>query len=396
MTDAAKTKPQAGATAPVVKIMPMAPAASLRPRHRRLILSFALMVVLPLLVTVGYLWLVAKDQYASTTGFTVRREEGGGAADLLGNLGKFAGGVGGASDSDILYEFIQSQEMAQTVDRKLGLSAIYSANWGSDPLFSLWPGASVEDLLWYWRRMVRISYDQNAGLIELRVLAFDPDTAQSIAQEIVDESQSMINGLNAAARNDLMHNAEIELAQAVERLKQAREAMTKFRTRTQIVDPNADLQGQVRVINNLQQKLAETLIEYDERAQTNADDPRLPHLKRTVNIIRARIAQERETFANRKIEGVGKDYPTLMSVYEGLVVDREYAEETYRAALAAVDASRAKIARQSRYLATYVAPTLPQSSQYPQRFVLSGLAAVFLLLAWSIMALIYYSLRDRR
>ncbi|MGJ8598295.1 MAG: sugar transporter, partial [Sulfitobacter sp.] len=94
---------------------------------------------------------------------------------------------------------------------------------------------------------MRISYDQGTGLIELRVLAFDPRTARTLAEDIVSESQKMINALNAAARDDLMRNAVLELEEAVARLKTAREAMTEFRTRTQIVDPNADLQGQMGV-----------------------------------------------------------------------------------------------------------------------------------------------------
>ena len=102
------------------------------------------------------------------------------------------------------------------------------------------------------------------------------------------------------------------------------------------------------------------------------------------------------TFASQEVGGLGKDYPTLMAEYEGLIVDREYAETAYRAALTALDAARAKISRQSRYLATYVEPTLSQEAEYPQREILAGLAALFLVLAWSIMALVYYSLRDRR
>ena len=49
---------------------------------------------------------------------------------------------------------------------------------------------------------MRISYDQSTGLIELRVLAFDPVMAQQVAQAIVSESQDMINALSKQARED--------------------------------------------------------------------------------------------------------------------------------------------------------------------------------------------------
>ena len=77
-------------------------------------------------------------------------------------------------------------------------------------------------------------------------------------------------------------------------------------------------------------------------------------------------------------------------------MDREFAEETYRAALTALEVARDEAARQSRYLATYITPTLAEEAEYPRRFMLSALAGLFLLLGWSIGVLIYYSIRDRK
>ena len=245
---------------------------------------------------------------------------------------------------------------------------------------------------------MRISYDQGAGLIELRVLAFDPAFAQAIAQEIVAESQSMINALSGAARADATRYAEADLAEALARLKTAREALTQFRSRTQIVDPEADLQGRMGVMNNLQQQLAEALIEHDLLLQTTSgNDPRLAQAKRRIEVIQDRIRIERETFVSENTDtgAVGEDYPKLIAEFEALTVDRQYAEESYRADLSALELARAKADRQSRYLATYVRPTLPETSEFPRRFVLSGLALLFLTLFWSILALIYYSIRDR-
>lgn len=383
---------------PVVEIRPLAEPAKLRPRHRGLMLSFVLVVLLPLLVTVSYLWLVAQDQYASTVGFTVRREEGGASsADILGGLAQITGG-GGSSEADILYEFIQSQEIVAAIDERVGLGNLYAVHWPADPVFALWPGARIEDLQSYWQRMVRISYDQSSRLIELRVLAFRPEDAQRIAGEIVAESQRMINDLNTSAREDVMRYANEDLKASVERLKAAREALSRFRTRTQIVDPAADIQGRMGVLNNLQQQLAEALIENDiVLGTTQEGDPRRQQAARRIQVIRDRIADERRTFATSDEVGVaGANYPSLLAEFESLSVDMQFAEETYRAALAAVDVARARVSRQTLYLAPYISPTLPQTAEFPQRFVLSGLVGLFLALAWSIAALIYYSVRDRR
>lgn len=380
----------------VVEVRPAADEARVHRRHLGLILSLVMIVVLPLCLIGAYLWFVAEVQYASKTGFTVRQEESGSASELLGGLAEFAG-AGQQSDSDILYEYIRSQELVERIREDLDIVGHYSQYWPDDPVFALPPDATIEDLVDYWQRIVRISYDQSTGLIELRVIGFDPGFAQNVAQAIVRESQIMINALNDQARTDLMQYAEQDLDRALERLRDARQALTEFRTRTRIVDPTEDVQGQFGVLNNLQQQLAEALIEYDLLSGVaDPNDPRLVQIKRRIDVTRDRIAQERETLSSDVVSGAGVDFPTLMAEYESLVVDREFAEETYRAALSAVDIARDNASRQTRYLATYVRPTLAQSSEYPQRVMLFGLAALFLTMIWAILALVYYSIRDRQ
>lgn len=383
--------------APAMPLPPVARPAQMKKRHWGLMASFLLMVMAPLVAVSLYLWTVAEDQYISTVGFTVRSQESSGANDLLGGLAQFAGG-NSASDSDILYEFIQSQEMAKVVGASLDLKAHYAQRWPDDWAFSLWPDASLEDLVWYWQRVVSISYDGSSGLIEVQVVAFDAAMAQAVTREIVAESQTRINVLNARAREDAMGYAQADLDEAIERLKDSREALTQFRTRTRIVDPNADIQGRMGVMNNLQQQLAEALIEYDLLlGSVSPGDPRLKKAHRRIDVIRDRIAIERQTFTSASTEtgAVGEDYPSLISEFERLNVDMEYAEAAYGAALTALEMARDDAVRQSRYLATYITPTLAEDSEYPQRYILAGLAGLFLLLGWSILSLIYYSIRDR-
>ena len=381
--------------APTIQVRPMAKPASMKRRHWGLIWVFMILVALPLLVVGLYLWLVAEDQYASTTGFTVRQEEGASASDLLGGLASLAG-ASSSPDGDVLYEYIRSQAVVRRIDDKLGLREYYSEYWTTDPAFALWPDATIEDLHWYWDRIVRVSYDQSTGLTELQVLAFDPEMARAIASEIVRESQDMVNDLNTAARTDAIRYAEDDLREAEERLKSARAALTRFRTRTQIVDLESDIQGRMGVMNMLQQQLAEELVAYDELKQTTqGDDPRLTQALRRIEVIRERIAEERSAFATNEVLLTGEDYPTLISEFEGLMVEREFAEQTYRAALTAWDSAKGEAIRQSRYLAAYVEPTLAEEAEYPKRFIIFGLATLILVLGWGILTLIYYSLRDR-
>lgn len=372
-------------------------AATFRRRHYGLILSFGIIVLAPVVIVAFYLWVVANDQYSSLAGFTVRQEEGGGASNFLGGLAHLTGGSG-SSDGDILYEFILSQALIRNIDDKVGLRAHYSAYWKTDPVFALKPDASIEDLETYWGRIVRVSYDRGSGLMDMRVLAFTPEKAREIAVETISLSQKMINEINDQARDDAMRYARTDLEEAVARLKSAREGLTRFRSVNQIVNPDADIQGRMGVMSNLQQQLAQGLINLDLLTGTTSEnDPRVRQAERLIEVIRARIAAEREQLssAGSLSGGTGDDYPRLIAEYEGLVVDREFAEQNYRAALSALELARANASRQSRYLATYIEPTLAQTSEFPRHGVIIGLVALFLTLGWAVMALVYYSIRDR-
>lgn len=376
----------------LVEVAPAARPASLQRRHRLAVFSFLVCVLLPTLFMAFYLYTFAADQYASKVGFTVRTEETSSAMEILGGLTSLSSAS--SSDTDVLYKFIQSQELVRDIDAKLDLHSLYRKPT-SDPVFSLAADASIEDLLSYWEQMVRIHYDPGTGLIEIEARAFDPVDAKAISTEIFARSSTMINMLSAVARTDTTRYAREELDIAVERLKEARQALTLFRNETQIVDPTADIQGQMGLLTSLNAQLASALIDLDILAETTREtDPRIEQARRKIAVIEKRISEEREKL------GVGTNhngtaYADLVGQFEALQVDLEFAEKAYLSALSAYDSAVAEARRQSRYLAAYIEPTLAETPLYPQRAIILLVASFALFGTWAISLLIYYSLRDR-
>ena len=358
------------------------------------LISFVLCVMVPGVITGAYLYGVAVDQYASKVGFTVRREDTNSPLELLGGLTSLSNSS--SSDTDILYEFIQSQKLVSDIDADLDLRAIWSRP-AVDVVFALDPEASIEDLVHYWNRMVRISYGAGSGLIEVEVLAFTAQDATLIARTLFDESSQMINELSDIARADAIRYAREELDEALERLKDARAVVTLFRNENQIVNPEIDIQTQAGLLGNLQNQQAQTLIEIDLLEGTvNASDPRMAQATRRLEVIENRIAAERQKLG---VGGAGEDgtaFADLLGDYERLVVDREFAEKSYVSALATYDAALAESRRKTRYLAAYMQPTEAQTPEYPKRLTLLTLVVLFLFLIWSVLVLVAMSVRDRR
>ena len=371
--------------------------ARVKSRHRVVFSSFVMCVLGVTFITAWYLWERAADRYASSVGFSVRAEEIGSAIELLGGVAELSGSS--SSDTDILYRFIQSQEMVRSVDDALDLRALWAkGNPEVDPIFSYHPPGSIEDLTEYWARMVSVYNDSGTGLIDLEVQAFTPNDAQEIAQMIYDESSLMINRLSAIAREDTTRYAREELENSVERLKVARAAVTRFRNVNQIVSPESVLQIQTGLLSSLEMQLAETLIDADLlRPTSNASDPRLKQAERRRVVIENRMQEERDKLSLGAVGGDGTTgFADIVGEFERLTVDRQFAEQSYTAALAAFDAAIAESRRQSRYLAAHIHPTLAESPIYPNRPATLGLVAFFSFLIWSLLVLVGYSLKDRR
>ncbi len=371
------------------------PVSATRPRRRHwiVVFTFLLCVVSPAALAGWYLYARATDQFASTVGFSVRTEEAGSAIELLGGITELSGSS--SSDTDILYEFLQSQELVTALDARLDLRSIWSrTDPEMDPFFVYHAPGTIEDLVDHWGRMIRIYYDSGTGLIELRVLAFDPNDAQAIAQAIFDESSAMINELSAIAREDAIGYARDELEEARIRLTEARVTLAEWRNVNQTVDPTADTAGQMGLVTSLQAQLADALIELDLlRETTRENDPRVSQAERLIAVIEGRIAAEREVLGTT---GTGQAFADLVGEYERLIVDLEFAQESYTAALGAFYAASSEAQRQSRYLAAHIRPTLAERADYPDRPMLLGLIALFLFLGWCILVLVAYSLKDRR
>lgn len=388
--DKPKPKPKPKEPVPAV-----AGPAHMKKRHYGLIASFVFLVFIPMVCVGAYLYLFAKDQFVSEVGFTVRREEAPLVNSLISSLGQVSSSS--STDSDILFEFVRSQELVQRIDEQIDLRNLYATISEMDPVFGLQEGANIEDLVDYWQRMVNVSYAPGTGLLELEVRAFDPQTANRIADLIFSESSSMINELSSIAREDATRYAREDLVRAEDDLKEVREMLTRFRLRTQIVDPQAAIQGQMGLLNSLQQQLGEALIELDLLGTSVREgDPRLGQINNRIAAIQVRIKQERQQFGRGGDVADGQNYATVVAEFERLIVEREFAEQKYASALANFDRAVTEAQRQSRYLAAYVGPTMAESAEHPRRILLFSMFAFFSVIGWAILALIFYSLRDRR
>lgn len=398
--------PGVAGSAPAVKIVPPAAAPQgrvatprrdprfmgLKHRHAVVAGSFVALVFGPLFVVSSYLAFVAHDQYHSRAAFSIRSEQANAAVSgLLGALTQVSSGS--ASDADILYDYIRSQEIVEDIEKQIDLTAIYQRAPG-DWYFALGQDATIEDLFGKWNSMVHVSHESTNGILQIQAEAFSPEDAQLIVETILAKSSDLVNKLSDAARNDAIKFSAEMLAEAEANVFDIRRKLTEFRRANKIVDPAADAAGQLGILNALQSELATALVERDSLASfAQPGDPRLTTLDVRIQSITARIEAERNNLSGT-LENANK--VDIYGEYEDLRVQQEFANAAYTQALAGLASARADGRRQARYLAVHVQPTLAQTSLYPRSFLLMVLTALFGMLAWAISMLLYYNVRENR
>lgn len=364
----------------------------LKPRHVFVVASFFALVIAPLVLVASYLLFVAQDQYHSRAAFSIRSEQSNAAiSGLLGALTQVSSG--GASDSDILYDYIRSQEIVEDIDKQINLTAIYQKAPG-DWFFALGKDATIEDLVTKWNSMVQISHETSNGILQIQAEAFAPEDAQTIVQTILAKSSDLVNKLSDDARNDAIKFATETMTEAEANVFDIRRKLTDFRRTNKIVDPSSDAASQLGILNALQSELAQSLVERDSLLSfAKPNDPRLTTIDTRIASITSRIAAERNNLSGPVTDSSKVD---IYGEYEDLRVQQEFANAAYTQALAGLAAARAEVRQQARYLAVHVQPTLAETSLYPRSWLILLLTGLFSLMAWGVTMLLYYNVRDNR
>ena len=369
-------------------------------RHRLILMGFFAIVALPSIAFSAYMFFWASDQYHSTTAFSVRSSNPVAATEILGMV-LDGGGESTTSNSYIVTDYLQSQEIVEEISGDLSLQSIFNHS-NADWLFRMGDDLPIESKLKFWNRMVDVSFDATSGVILVEVRTFNPDDSVSIADAILDRSENLVNQLSAANRRQTVRFAEEAVAKAEARLKAIRKQMLAYREQSQEINPEENAKIAAEMIAGLDQERAvkeaekKTLMSY-----LDTDSPRIRMLSQQIEALDSQIEKVRQRLGAGVSSSAERRHNKNSSLsfriadYSDLALEEEFAQQLYVTSLAGLEKARQEADSKSLYLATFIKPTLSESAQYPNRLLYS--LAVFLFLAglWSVAVLMYYNVRDR-
>lgn len=364
------------------------PPRPVRGRLTRLdvsILTFAAGVVVPALGAFLYLAFVAAPQFKSETRFVVR-----------GNLETVAGGANPVSaggvpqvpntqEARVVVDFLRSRAMVDALQQQLDLRRVFGIS-ASDPVFGLSPDASIEDMVAYWNRQVKVTLETLSGVIRVEVHAFSPQSAALLAAAVVREAEAVTNDLTIRNRGDRVLQAEAEERAAFTELAAARAALETFRNTEGTLDPTRTALDSFGMIAKLRDQRSSLNTDLSvARARLDEDSPVVRALKERMRSLDEKIGALDTDLLGAGRAGAGSS-GNLKAAAE-MEVRRRLAEQRLRQAEAELLDARTQQGRKQVYILTFMSPTLPIETAFPS--LLAGTAAVagILFAAWAVVTL---------
>lgn len=394
MVHTLKAKPSEPGASAIATTQAHTAGAGQRRRWQIIVASFFLAVALPALIVAAYFAFFAADQYAAETRFSVRSATTTQAPnELLGLISVTPAAT--VADAYVLIDYVRSRQLLDRLQSDIDYKAIFSRP-EADQWARLDTSLPMEKIILYWRRMVSIGFDTTSQIMTLQIRAFRPDDALLLANAILKQSEQLINDLSARARGDAVRMAEQELAQSEARLRVARLAVRTFREERQEIDPRKKAEARQQIIETLQGELTNARARVQTMRQQLAENaPTVVYQRSVIMALEKQIDEERSRAATTA--SATADDSTiggLIADYEALTIDREFAEKAYVSAMGSLERVRFDAARQQRYLATIVAPSLPQYPLYPKGLLNTLIVLVGLFCVWGLAVLIGLAVRD--
>lgn len=355
-------------------------------------LSFAIVVLIPVVLAVIYFFFIAADQYVAEFRFALRavepiRAEMGGI--FQGNIPPSPVSV----DSYAVVQYLGSRDVIEDLEKKLDLRAMFSrpeADW----LARLDVAASIEELVRYWKNQIDAFYDISIGTIVVRARAFTPDDALQLAQGVLASAEQLVNDLSARARRDTLRNSEREVRNGERRLKGALARLREFRDREGIIDPRKTADATQALAGRIRDEIVRTDTELSTvKHYMRADAPSVRMLEARMQSLQGQLRSvESEVTDTEKSRS--EVLSRVMGTYEHLESERNFAEKAYQHALEALDRARMNAERQQVYLAGFVQPSLPEEPLYPRRLRDVGVVLLLSCAAWLISAVVIQIVRE--
>lgn len=346
-----------------------------RRRRRKgggMLVKLWLFVLLPTVLVAYFMWFKASELYKSDSQFMVQSADGGGASSG-GLLGAFLGGGGGTFDPNAVQTYVLSRDVLGLLDAEHGWIAHFQQP-GLDFFHRVEPDASFEDAYDHYTSMITVSFDPTEGIMEMSVVAADPQSAHRFSKAVIGYAETMVNRLSSRIQTDAVAEAERNLVETEERLRLAQESVAELQKAMDTFTVEGEVAAEMQIIGGMEVELEALRGRITNLRRVTSDtDPRVQRISNQIETLEAQIASRRSNMTGES----SSDRTSLADINLALTKARfevEAASAIFAAAVERREVAHANARRQHRYLNTVTEPSMPDEANYPRKLETTALA----------------------
>lgn len=314
-------------------------------------------------LSTGY-WLFSSDRYVSEAIVLIQNTEQISMPTF--DIATVLGGLGSISKPDqlLLREHLLSVDMLKKLDADFNLRAHYSDR-RRDFASRMWfKDAAIEWFHRHYLSRVTVDFDDYAGVLRIRVQAYDAATAQAITLMLVKEGERYMNEMSHALARAQVDFLNTQVASAHEQLLQASHALLDFQNQKGLVSPKATVESIHAIIAKLEEQRTELQTQLASLPRSlDRNHPTRKSLQQSLLAVERQIVQEHAKLASTS----GMPLNSLVEEEQRLEMDLDFKRAVYKTALAGLEKGRMDAARTLKQVSVLQLPVLPEYAMEPRR-----------------------------
>lgn len=359
-------------------------------RHARRRLRFRIIaagIIIPTVIVLIYYALLARPEYDTEMMFAVQGLDQQ-QPDLLGGIG-LPTIDSSTNDGLVVTEFIMSSALVRRLEENYGFDAAFGG-WSFDPFARVAPSAAIEAKTRFWQEQVTANYDATSRIISVNIHAYTPEDSLRLAEGVLRETENVVNALNGRVQNEAVRVAGEEVASRRDAYNEARQRVIESRA-NRATTLEGEAAQQVGLVGQIEGQLANARV---ERAAAIAQfRPESPQIRAMDERITALETQREQALRDAR-GGFGVSEASRDVRAQTALLDYQFAQQAYYAAIQAERQAVAQRANERRYLVAFVPPRRAEISNYWQRFANVFAFAIASALLMAIAMLGYSVVKD--
>lgn len=347
------------------------------------------LALIAILLVTFYWSFIAQDRYVSRA--TVVLESPQVAAPEI-SFAALMGNSNNTHDLLLLREYLLSVDMLRYLDQKFDIRQHYSEH-GDIFARLINADAPIEDLHKYYLRRINIELDEYAGVLNIEVQAYTPEFAHQIATAMLAAGEHHMNDMGHRLAAEQVRFLEQQMQHIGQRFSAARAALLNYENEHGLVSPTNTVASINQVVATLEGELARLQAKHQALSSFQSNrSSEIRFIKSEIKALQDQINIQR----NRLAQTTGKSLNKISSQYEELVLQAQFAQETYSNALAALENTRLGASRQLKQVSILQSPLMPEYSVEPQRLYNSSLFAIITVFLAFIFSMLLMIIKDHR